>query len=100
MTATRRLAAILDADVAGSSHLMGPDEEGTHERLKAHRRELLGPKIGGHSGRNRQDDRRRDADAIRKRPSGPGAAVVSSGHGVGRVPRSATLWGLSSRAKL
>ena len=36
-TATRRLAAILAADVAGYSRLMGADEEGTHERLKAHR---------------------------------------------------------------
>jgi len=31
----RRLAAILAADVAGYSRLMGADEEGTHERLKA-----------------------------------------------------------------
>jgi class 3 adenylate cyclase len=34
----RRLAAILAADVAGYSRLMGADEEGTHERLKAHLR--------------------------------------------------------------
>jgi hypothetical protein len=40
MTATRRLAAILAADVAGYSRLMGADEEGTLERLKALRREL------------------------------------------------------------
>ena len=45
MTATRRLAAILAADVAGYSRLMGADEEGTLERLKALRRELLDPKI-------------------------------------------------------
>ena len=51
MTATRRLAAILAADVAGYSRLMGADEEGTHERLKAHRCELVDPKIGEHSGR-------------------------------------------------
>jgi hypothetical protein len=37
MTATRRLAAIFAADVAGYSRLMGADEERTHERLKAHR---------------------------------------------------------------
>jgi class 3 adenylate cyclase len=37
---TRRLAAILAADVAGYSRLMGVDEEGTHERLKAHLVEL------------------------------------------------------------
>src|SRR6202045_452115 len=51
MAATRRLAAILAADVAGYSRLMGADEEGTHERLKAHRRELVDPKIGEHAGR-------------------------------------------------
>jgi class 3 adenylate cyclase len=47
----RRLAAILAADVAGYSRLMGADEEGTLERLKALRRELLDPKIAEHHGR-------------------------------------------------
>jgi len=51
MTAARRLAAILAADVAGYSRLMGADEEGTLERLKALRRELLDPKIAEHHGR-------------------------------------------------
>jgi adenylate cyclase len=51
MTATRRLAAILAADVAGYSRLMGADEEGTLERLKALRRELLDPNIAEHHGR-------------------------------------------------
>jgi adenylate cyclase len=51
MAATRRLAAILAADVAGYSRLMGADEEGTHERLKALRRELVDPKIAEHKGR-------------------------------------------------
>jgi adenylate cyclase len=51
MPATRRLAAILAADVAGYSRLMGADEEGTHERLRAHRRELIDPKISEHHGR-------------------------------------------------
>jgi TolB-like protein len=51
MTATRRLAAILAADVAGYSRLMGADEEGTLERLKALRHELLDPKIAEHHGR-------------------------------------------------
>jgi TolB-like protein/class 3 adenylate cyclase/Flp pilus assembly protein TadD len=51
MPAVRRLAAILASDVAGYSRLMGADEEGTHERLKVHRRELIDPKIGEHSGR-------------------------------------------------
>ena len=44
----RRLAAILAADVAGYSRLMGGDEEGTLERLKGHRRELVDPKIAEH----------------------------------------------------
>ncbi|HKO06398.1 MAG TPA: adenylate/guanylate cyclase domain-containing protein, partial [Alphaproteobacteria bacterium] len=47
----RRLAAILAADVAGYSRLMGADEEGTLARLKAHRRELIDPKIKEHRGR-------------------------------------------------
>jgi adenylate cyclase len=47
----RRLAAILAADVAGYSRLMGADEEGTLRRLNAHRRQLLDPKIGEHRGR-------------------------------------------------
>jgi adenylate cyclase len=51
MPATRRLAAILAADVAGYSRLMGADEEGTLERLKALRQELVDPKIAEHHGR-------------------------------------------------
>jgi len=51
MASTRRLAAILAADVAGYSRLMGVDEEGTHERLKAHFRQLVEPKIEEHKGR-------------------------------------------------
>src|SRR6266446_5280166 len=47
----RRLAAILAADVAGYSRLMGANEEGTLARLKAHRRELIDPKIAEHRGR-------------------------------------------------
>ena len=51
MASTRRLATILAADVAGYSRLMGADEEGTHERLKAHLQELVEPKIAEHRGR-------------------------------------------------
>jgi adenylate cyclase len=51
MPSVRRLTAILAADVAGYSRLMGMDEEGTHERLKAHLGELVNPKIGEHRGR-------------------------------------------------
>ena len=45
------LAAIFAADVAGYSRLIGADEEGTIERFKAHRRELIDPKIAEHQGR-------------------------------------------------
>src|SRR5215472_2949848 len=51
MPPVRRLTAILAADVAGYSRLMGVDEEGTHERLQAHFRELVTPKINEHRGR-------------------------------------------------
>jgi adenylate cyclase len=47
----RRLAAILAADVAGYSRMMGADEIGTLTALKAHRRELIDPKIAEHHGR-------------------------------------------------
>jgi class 3 adenylate cyclase len=51
MPPVRRLTAILAADVAGYSRLMGMDEEGTHERLKEHLAELVNPKIAEHRGR-------------------------------------------------
>src|SRR5438477_1870723 len=47
----RRLTAILAADVAGYSRLMGADEEGTLAQLKAHRRTLVDPKIKEHRGK-------------------------------------------------
>jgi TolB-like protein/class 3 adenylate cyclase/tetratricopeptide (TPR) repeat protein len=47
----RKLAAILAADVAGYSRLIGQDEEGTLSRLKTHRREAIDPKIAEHGGR-------------------------------------------------
>jgi adenylate cyclase len=47
----RKLAAILAADVAGYSRLMGADEEGTLAQLKELRRELSDPKIKEHRGR-------------------------------------------------
>src|SRR5206468_4635849 len=47
----RRLAAILAADVAGYSRLMGQDEAGTLARLRTHRREFIDPKIAEHKGR-------------------------------------------------
>jgi class 3 adenylate cyclase len=51
MASTRRLSAILAADVAGYSRLMGEDEEGTHKRLRAHLGQLVEPKIKEHQGR-------------------------------------------------
>lgn len=47
----RRLAAIFAGDIAGYSRLMGSDEEGTLRQLKAHRKELVNPKITEHHGR-------------------------------------------------
>jgi len=47
----RRLAAILAADVAGYSRLMGEDEAGTLARLRTHRRDLIEPKVTEHKGR-------------------------------------------------
>ena len=47
----RRLAAIFAGDIAGYSRLMGADEEGTLHQLKAHRKELVDPKITEHRGR-------------------------------------------------
>ena len=47
----RRLAAVLAADVAGYSRLMGRDEDGTHAALKGHLAELIEPSIAEHGGR-------------------------------------------------
>ena len=47
----RRLAAIVAADIAGYSRLIGRDEEGTLRALRAHRAELIDPAIGEHGGR-------------------------------------------------
>src|SRR5437764_2946100 len=49
--AERRLAAILAADVAGYSRLIGIDEEGTLERLRSIRAEVIDPNISEHHGR-------------------------------------------------
>jgi len=49
--ADRRLAAIFAGDIAGYSRLMGADEEGTLHQLKAHRKQLVDPKITEHRGR-------------------------------------------------
>jgi hypothetical protein len=67
MPPVRRLTAILAADVVGYSRLMGVDEEGTHERLKAHLVELLDPKNHQASRPDSQDHRRWRAGGIRQR---------------------------------
>ena len=51
MSQTRRLAAILAADVAGYSRLIGADEEGTLNRLRAIRTDVIDPKISDYRGR-------------------------------------------------
>jgi adenylate cyclase len=51
MSPTRRLAAILAADVAGYSRLIEADEEGTLDRLRLLRAEVIDPRIAGHKGR-------------------------------------------------
>jgi adenylate cyclase len=65
----RRLAAILAADVAGYSRLVGAHAEGTRERLEAHRRSLVDPKIAEHHGRRdaRRVPQRRRCGALRRR---------------------------------
>jgi adenylate cyclase len=56
MTATRRLAAILAADVVGYSRLIGADEAGTLQAFKTIKAELFDPTIAAHNGRARQAD--------------------------------------------
>src|ERR1700730_14594383 len=51
MSAPRKLAAIVAADVAGYSRLTGIDEEGTLRRLRKLRRELINPAVSLHRGR-------------------------------------------------
>ncbi len=51
MAETRKLAAILAADVVGYSRLVGADEDGTVARLRALRSELIDPAIASNRGR-------------------------------------------------
>ena len=51
MAETRKIAAILVADVVGYSRLAGADEEGTLARLRALRSDLIDPAIAAHHGR-------------------------------------------------
>ena len=69
MTAARRLAAILAADVVGYSRLMGEDEVGTALSVRAHR-EVARPIVAGFGGRIVKDDRRRLAAGVSLRRRG------------------------------
>jgi len=84
----RRLAAILAADVAGYSRMMGQDEAGTLTRLKAVRRELVDPEIAEHGGRGSS---RRPATAYWS------SFRASSRQSPVRSPCSAQSWSATSR---
>ncbi len=71
----RRLAAILAADVVGYSRLMGTDEAGMLDALKAHREDLIEPKIAEHEGARGQAHGRRDPGRVRQ-PGGRGPLQV------------------------
>jgi hypothetical protein len=75
---TRRLAAILAADIAGYSRLMGASEEGTLRRLKALRAELIDPTIAGHNGRT---SRRRAMGCSLNFPGRESGVHPARGHG-------------------
>ena len=51
MAATRRLAAVLAADAVGYSRLIGADEQGTLDRLRAIRAEIVDASVAAHNGR-------------------------------------------------
>ena len=72
----RRLAAIVSADVVGYSRLMGRDDSGTLASLKAHRRELIDPKIAEHGGRIVKTMGDGLPSAVPRRP-GPGCTALS-----------------------
>jgi class 3 adenylate cyclase len=77
----RRLAAILAADVAGYSRLMGPDEAGTRERLRTHRRQLIDRKIAEHKGRIGPPARPHPRRAGQARGALPSPASPQAGEG-------------------
>jgi class 3 adenylate cyclase len=62
----RKLVAVMDADMVGYSRLIGLDDQGTLERLRALRRDLIDPTIGEHGGKIGPDRRRLLADRIRQ----------------------------------
>ncbi len=62
MAGTRKIAAILVADIAGYSRLAGADVDRTLSRLRGLRSDLIDPAIGGASRPHRQANRRRQLD--------------------------------------
>jgi class 3 adenylate cyclase len=82
MNQTRRLAAVLVADVVGYSRLMGSDEEGTLERFKALRRELLNPQVAEHHGRIVKNN----GEGLRKAGMPEERSSEPAGGPVGRAP--------------
>ncbi len=81
MAVQRRLAAILAADVAGYSRLMGEDEEGTLATLTAHLKELIEPCIAEHRGRVVKTTGDQDGDARRLESALLGSDFDSIRHG-------------------
>jgi class 3 adenylate cyclase len=78
----RRLTAILAADVAGYSRLRGADEEGTHERLKGHLRELVKPRRRAKKVEARTfGSLHRPMPEIRRSPSTGAGVVKNTGEG-------------------
>jgi len=70
MSETRKLAAILVADIVGYSRLTGADEELTLARLRTLRSDLIDPTIAIHNGLGHQADRRRGVRRISQRGRG------------------------------
>ena len=83
----RRLAAILAADVAGYSRLMGADEEGTHERLRGPSPRADRSEDRRAPGPHRQDHRRRLAGGVPERRRRGACAVEVQRGMVERKPR-------------
>ena len=63
---TRRLAAILAADVVGFSSMMEKDEEGTASRIRALRREVIEPTLERSPRTAGEDHRRRLSGRVRQ----------------------------------
>jgi class 3 adenylate cyclase len=76
MIQTRRLAAILAADVAGYSRLIGAHEEGTLNRLRSIRTDIIDPKITEHRGRHPPAPTAKAPTAAIVGPTGRAASLI------------------------